>query len=181
MTRKCLYLLGLWLTLCTFTSCQKHKSTMELTDFTKEAISVFASKPAAWGNVEEIMLFVNSDSTHYYLTMVDRETDESWDVAFSDSVIIMGQTTFQGHKIYQIGTESNLLFTSAVKPYKIITWKNDIFWEYDPYQLVIPIFKETLMFDEKYFLQQWSEPSQQTANTIQLLCEKYITPKQTTL
>ncbi len=191
MARKCLYLSGLWLMLCSFSPYSKEKDNIELTEFTKAVISFFTNDSTSWDfhpTKQDIILHVGEDSTCYFLSIEARDKDLNWEsLCFDCTITIMGITTYEDYRVYHIG-EKNLLFSNAVQPFKQIKIKYDESQIppppiiYDPYILSIPINKEMLTFDIEKFLPEWHTPFiEKRKEPIRRLCEKYITPKQSTL
>lgn len=155
-----------------FISCQKKKenSNVELTDFTKELISLYlndAENLNAKNRKDEIIINYFTDTLRYYLSVFSNNSKE-YNFCREDFV---GQTLYLGHLIRIFGDE-NAIFYSVKEKIKSQKRCNDNFTEYDPSVWQVCFYKDNSFCKMKTY----KVTADGDISAIQKLAEKYFEP-----
>ncbi|MDR0810827.1 MAG: energy transducer TonB [Paludibacter sp.] len=129
---KTIKILSVIFMICSFMSCQtkKENSSVVLTDFTKELISLYINDVKnlnAKNRKDEIIIISVADTSYYYLSVFANNSKE---YKFCREYFV-GQTLYSGHLIRVFGNE-NAIFYSVKEKIKEQKRCNDNFTEYDP-------------------------------------------------
>ncbi len=111
----------LFVVVCTLSSCAKMTPSAELTDFTKELITLFFQDKYTHGcdsDDYDIVIYSSKSSNTYYLSILLSEKD----MYINDAIKIMpgmvgGETVYGKYRTYYVG-ENNPMFGCAQFPFK---------------------------------------------------------------
>jgi len=109
-TSKVLIILVIALVGCSLMSCQPRKGNIELTDFTKEFISLYVNHSDnffAKNRRNEVLIRSSTGTLHYNLSILFWDLTPSW---YSEEEFL-GQTFYSGYRIRVFGKENPILFT----------------------------------------------------------------------
>lgn len=156
--------------ICNFMSCQTKKgnNNIELTDFTKELISLYINDVEninAKNRKDEIIIISVDDTLYYYLSVFSNDS-KSYNFCREDFV---GQTSYLGHLIRVFGNE-NLNFYSVNEKIKKQKRCEDNFTEYDPSVWQVCFYKD-LSFCK---MKTYKVTVYEDIAAIQSLAEKYF-------
>lgn len=157
-----------------FISCQEKKNNVELTDFTKELISLYVNDP---DNIEdkkgkdEIVIVYNTDTLYYYISVFANDS-KSYKYCQEDFV---GQTLHLGYLIRIYGNESSIFYfvKNKIKSQKPCEKE---FVEYDPSVWQVSLHRDMSFCKFKTY----KVTNDSDINIIQGLVEKYFNVLDTT-
>lgn len=160
---------------CCSVSCQtkKGKNNVELTDFTKDLISLYINDALnidAKNRKDEIIVTAVADTSNYYLSVFSNNRKE-YKFCREDFI---GQTLYLGHLIRVFGDESSMFYSVNEKVEKQNPYK-DNYTEYDPNVWQICFYKDKSFNKMRTYKTTLSED----ISAIQSLAEKYFTVSQT--
>ncbi len=155
--------------ICSFMSCKKKHNNVDLTDFTKELISMYIKdfdleNHDARNRKEEIIIISGTDSYRYYLSIFANNSKE-YKFCREDFV---GQTLQSGYSIRLFGDESSMFYSIDQKIKKQKRCKNK-YIEYDP-----PVWQVCFYKDKSFCKMKTHKITiDEDISAIQSLAEKY--------
>lgn len=99
--------------ICFFMSCQTRKNNIELTDFTRELISLYINDPDNFDMTSErgkIIITSNTNKHYHCLSIYFHPRSIYYDYDFGNGNFV-GQTTYLGHLIRVYGDESSIFYS----------------------------------------------------------------------
>src|SRR5690606_35121963 len=123
-----------------FISCQGKNNNVELTEFSKELISLYINDPdnlEAKNGKDEIIIVNSTDTSYYYISVFSNDY-KSYKYCQEDFV---GQTLYLGHLITIYGNDSSIFYFVKNKSKSQMPCKDDLI-EYDPSVWQVSLHKD---------------------------------------